>query len=175
MAADGMRQVTELHNFIPGAEEDTLFRKALGQFGTGVTVVTAQTVKGPIGMTANSFSSVSMEPPLILWCPAKSSSRYASFIEAQSFAIHVMGAEHEGLALAFAKSGQAFEGLDLAVNAQGAPIFDTCLARFECVTESIHPGGDHSIVVGRVTRAGFREGRALVFCQGRFGGFDKPA
>lgn len=171
----GYGQVRELHSFTPGAQEDVSFRKALGQFGTGVTVVTAQTAKGPIGMTANSFSSVSMEPPLVLWCPAKSSSRYAAFIEAQHFAIHVMGVEHEGIALAFAKSGQAFDGLDLAFNAQGAPIFDACLARFECVTESIHAGGDHSIVVGRVMRAGFREGKALVFCQGRFGGFDKPA
>jgi flavin reductase (DIM6/NTAB) family NADH-FMN oxidoreductase RutF len=173
MMADGTRQGAQLHSFIPDAQNDRLFRTALGQFGTGVTVITAQTAKGPIGMTANSFSSVSMEPPLVLWCPAKSSSRYAHFIEARHFAIHVLGAAHEGIALAFAKSGQAFDTLDAAVNSDGVPIFDNCLARFECDTHAIHNGGDHSIVLGQVTRAAFREGEALVFCQGHFGGFGR--
>lgn len=173
--ADGTRQMAQMHRFTPGADTQRQFRNALGQFATGVTVVTAQTPQGPIGMTANSFSSISMDPALVMWSPAKSSSRYASFIEARNFAIHVMAPEHEDVAMAFAKSGQAFDGLDVDFNAQGVPLLNDCLARFECVTHQIHDAGDHSIVLGQVLSAASREGEALIFCQGRFRRFDKKA
>ncbi len=175
MMADGTRTLARLNSFMPGPDTQRQFRTALGQFGTGVTVVTAQTPTGPIGMTANSFSSVSMEPPLVLWCPAKSSSRYPHFIAAKHFAIHVMGIEHEEITMGFAKSGQAFDGLDVTLNAEGVPLLGDCLARFECTTHQIHDAGDHSIVLGRVRSAAFREGDALIFCQGRFRRFDNQA
>lgn len=175
MMADGTRHMTQMDRFDPGPDTQRQFRNALGQFATGVTVVTAQSPNGPIGMTANSFSSVSMDPALVLWCPAKSSSRYAAFTTADHFAIHVMGAEHEEIAMGFAKSGQAFDGLDVAMNTQGVPLLGDCLARFECTTHQIHDAGDHAIVLGRVTSAAFREGEALVFCQGGFRQFDKEA
>nr|WP_187429861.1 flavin reductase family protein [Roseobacter litoralis] len=164
-----------MHSFAPGPQTQRPFRDALGQFATGVTIVTAQTAQGPIGMTANSFSSISLEPPLVMWSPAKASSRYAHFIQAQHFAIHVMAYEHEDTVLKFAKSGQAFEGLDVEINAQGVPILNDCLARFECATHRVHDAGDHSIVLGRVLSAASREGEALIFCQGRFRQFDKQA
>lgn len=175
MMADGTRTMAQMHSFVPAGETQRQFRNALGQFATGVTVVTAPTPDGPLGMTANSFSSVSMDPPLITWCPAKSSSRYAPFAAAPHFAIHVMGCAHEAIAMRFAKSGQAFEGLDVELNAQGVPLLGDCLARFECTTHQVHDAGDHAIILGRVTSAAFREGDALVFCQGKFGAFDKEA
>lgn len=175
MMADGTRQMAGLHSFTPGPDTERQLRSAFGQFATGVTVVTARTSTGPIGMTANSFSSVSLDPALVLWCPAKSSSRYAHFIDAAHFAIHVMGVEHEHIAMGFAKSGQAFDGLDVTTNANGVPLLGDCLARFECTAHQIHDAGDHSIVVGRVGSAAFREGDALIFCQGRFRRFDNQA
>ncbi len=173
--ADGTAHMAQMRSFIPGPETQRQFRDALGQFSTGVTVVTAQTAQGPIGMTANSFSSISMDPPLVMWSPAKSSSRYAYFTQAQHFAIHVMAAEQEDIALGFARSGQAFDGLAVDINAQGVPLLNDCLARFECSTHEIHDAGDHAIVLGRVLSAASREGDALTFCQGRFRAFDKEA
>ncbi|MEP2642794.1 flavin reductase family protein [Roseobacter sp.] len=173
--ADGSHQMPQLHSFTPGTDTQRQFRDAMGRFATGVTVITAQTPTGPIGMTANSFSSVSMDPPLVLWCPAKSSSRYAHFVAAPHFAIHVMGAEHEDIAVGFAKLAQAFDGLDVTQNAQGVPLLGDCLARFECTTHAIHDAGDHSIVLGHVGSAAFREGEALIFCQGRFRQIDNRA
>lgn len=175
MMADGTRQMAKLNSFVPGPDTQLQLRAAFGQFGTGVTVVTAQTADGPIGMTANSFSSVSLDPALVLWCPAKSSSRYPHFAAATDFAIHLMGAEHEDIAMGFAKSAHAFDGLDVTHNAHGVPLLGDCLARFECSTHQIHDAGDHAIVVGRVRSAAFREGDALIFCQGRFRRFDNPA
>ena len=151
------------------------FRTALGRFATGVTVVTAQTPQGPIGMTANSFSSVSMDPPLVMWCPAKASSRYRHFAEARHFAIHVLGEDDEALAMNFARSGHAFDGLDVTENRHGVPLLGRCLARFECATHQLHDAGDHAIVLGRVISAAFREGEALIFSQGQFRRFDKEA
>ncbi len=170
--ADGSRQMTQLRPFMPAADTARQFRDALGQFSTGVTVVTAQTPTGPIGMTANSFSSISMDPPLVMWSPAKSSSRFQHFNAAKHFAIHVMASEHEDIAMGFARSGQAFDGLDVELNAQGVPLLGDCLARFECSTYQIHDAGDHAIVLGRVLSAASREGEALIFCQGRFRRFD---
>lgn len=170
---DGTMEMNPLHCLDLSADTQRHFRDALGRFPTGVTVVTAMTDSGPIGMTANSFSSVSMDPPLVLWCPAKSSSRYAHFLRARHFAIHVMAAENEALAMGFAKSGSAFDALDMQYNMRGVPVLNDCLARFECETHQIHDAGDHSIVLGRVETAAFREGEALIFSQGRFRQFDK--
>lgn len=164
-----------MQHFEPHDDNHRLFRDALGRFASGVTVVTAHTPQGPVGMTANSFTSVSMEPPLVLWCPAKSSSRYALFAGAKDFAIHVLAANQQKEALAFARSGTAFDAMDVDVTDRGVPIFNDCLARFECQTYGLHDAGDHSIMVGLVRHAAFRNGAPLVFSQGSFGQFDKVA
>ncbi|MFK7763995.1 MAG: flavin reductase family protein [Roseobacter sp.] len=161
--------------FEPNAETQRLFRDGLGRFASGVTIVTAATDDGGVGMTANSFSSVSMDPPLVLWCPAKKSSRFALFENASHFAIHVLGADQEAVALDFARSGTAFDGIDVEMNANGVPLMSACLARFECETEVLHDAGDHAIMVGRVRTAAFREGAPLIFSQGRFRRFDNEA
>lgn len=173
--ADGSRQMEQMRRFTPAPETQRHFRDALGQFPTGVTVVTAHTPQGPIGMTANSFSSISLDPPLVMWSPAKSSGRYGAFIQADHFAIHIMASEHEDIAMGFARSGQAFDGLDVELNTQGVPLLNDCLARFECDTHAIYDAGDHSIVLGRVLSAASREGEPLIFGQGRFRRFDKKA
>jgi flavin reductase (DIM6/NTAB) family NADH-FMN oxidoreductase RutF len=157
--------------FVPGPETARAFRDALGRFATGVTVVTCATADGPLGFTANSFASLSLDPPLVLWSPAKASRRYAPFVEAAHFAIHVLGAEQGGMGAGFARDGTAFGAVPWGLNAEGVPVIDGTLARFECARAALHDAGDHTIVVGQVLRASFREGEPLVFSSGRYGGF----
>jgi flavin reductase (DIM6/NTAB) family NADH-FMN oxidoreductase RutF len=158
------------HSFDPAEADSRAFRDALGRFTTGVTVITCGTPTGPLGITANSFASLSLTPPLVLWSPAKSSSRYPFFMAADHFAIHVLGREQEELCRAFARSGDAFDGLDWAMSEDGAPLIDGCLSRFECKLAATHDGGDHSILVGRVTRVTTRAGAPLLFHGGQYGG-----
>lgn len=157
--------------FVPGPETARAFRDALGCYGTGVTVVTTLTDDGPLGMTANSFASVSLDPALVLWSPAKTSSRHAAFAGADRFAIHVMAENQDSLARQFARQGNAFDTVAWHLSEDNIPILDGCLARFECATETVHDGGDHSIIVGRVLRGAHRPGRGLIFKQGQYGGF----
>lgn len=148
------------------------FRDTLSQFATGVTIVTTAGPSGPIGITANSFASVSLDPPLVLWSPAKSSQRFSHFSNARAFAIHVLAAHQHEVCAGFARDWAAFDDLTLGQNAEGVPIFDACLARYECSLETAHDAGDHMIIVGRVLRAGHREGRPLVFHAGQYGDFN---
>lgn len=157
--------------FSPTVENQRLFRDALGCFATGVTVVTTQTPTGPLGMTANSFSAVSLDPALVLWSPAATSQRYPYFAKSAHFSIHVMRCEQKQLALEFARRGDAFDLTDWATNADGVPVLTTCLARFDCATHAIHKGGDHAIIVGRVLRATLSSGAPLVFAQRAYGSF----
>ncbi|GAA6207948.1 flavin reductase family protein [Cognatishimia sp. WU-CL00825] len=158
-------------SFVPGPETAREFRDALGCFATGVTVVTAQTASGPIGMTANSFSSLSLTPPLVLWSPAKSSKRYPFFAAATHFAIHVMRQDQAHMAQTFAKSGDCFGQFDWVPNDNGVPVLDACLGVFECTQVASHDAGDHQILIGQVDRAAFRSGSPLVFSRGKYGNF----
>lgn len=160
-----------MESFIPGPETQRDFRDALGQFATGVTVVTCNSADGPIGITANSFASVSLDPPLVLWSPARASRRFPYFEAADRFAIHILGDEQTDVCRAFVRDGAAFDAVDWSVGEDGVPLIEGCLARFECAREAVHEGGDHLIVVGRVLRAAFRTGRPLVFCAGCYGRF----
>ena len=159
------------HSFDPTEEDSRAYRDALGRFGTGVTVVTCATQGGPLGITANSFASVSLDPPLVLWSPAKSSTRYPFFMAADHFAIHVVGAEQAGICQAFAREGNPFDRFDWSTGANGVPLLNNCLSRFECTKTAEYDGGDHSIVVARVTQVTTREGDPLLFYSGRYGGF----
>lgn len=157
--------------FVPTPENERLFRDALGCFATGVTVVTVGTDVGPLGMTANSFSSVSLAPPLILWCPARNSERHPHFAEAQHFAIHMLRDDQTDLAMTFARNGDPFADMAFDTNEQNVPLLPDCLARFECSTYAVHDGGDHDIVVGEVKRLWVGTGTPLVFAQSAFGNF----
>jgi flavin reductase (DIM6/NTAB) family NADH-FMN oxidoreductase RutF len=169
--ADGALTMADMQHTVPGPDTQRDFRNALGRFTTGVTVVTAPTENGPVGITVNSFASVSLDPPLIMWCPAKASHRFPHFFAARHFAIHVMGTEHSTVAQNFANSASSFDGLTAHVNGDGVTVFDDCIARYECTTVQTHDAGDHLIIVGRVTLAAHREGEALVFSRGLYGRF----
>ncbi|MHA6262369.1 flavin reductase family protein [Arenibacterium sp. CAU 1754] len=157
--------------FSPGPGNERPYRDALGCFGTGVTVVTTLGPRGPVAMTANSFSSVSLDPALVLWCPGKKSQRHDVFVGAERYIIHIMAEDQQDLALHFARTGEAFETVDWAPTPDGLPVLAGCLARFECRRVAVHDAGDHSIVVGQVEQAAYRPGQGLMFKRGQYGGF----
>lgn len=165
---DGRQEATQI---TPGTSDPRLLRDALGRFATGVTVVTCTTADGPVGITANSFASVSLDPALVLWSIARSSSRFAAFATAQDFAIHILGADERDLAARFAKAGAGFDGLALDAGPGTAPLIGGTLARFDCTLHATIDGGDHIILLGRVRAASFRDGAPLVFSAGHYGGF----
>ena len=155
------------------AQDAGEFRGALGSFVTGVTVVTTQTSDGPVAIVANSFASVSLEPPLVLWSPAKASRRFPFFADAPHFAIHVLAADQRDVCTAIVQSMTAIKDIPMQRSACGMPIIDGALATFECDLETRHDAGDHVIVVGRVTKAHHRSGSPLVFHGGKYGMFQQ--
>lgn len=157
--------------FFPDAEHARAFRDALGRFATGVAVVTVAGPAGPLGFTANSFAAVSLDPPLVLWSPARAASRFAAFAGAAHYAIHLLGLEQADLCHRFSRGGPGFAGLDHSLTPEGVPVLQGALARFECARHAAHDGGDHLIIVGRVIRCTLRPGAPLVFSQGAYGGF----
>ena len=157
--------------FTPGPDTARDFRNALGQFATGVTIVTCRSEAGPLGITANSFASVSLDPPLVLWSPARSSKRFAAFEAAEHYAIHIVEEGQVDVCGHFVKNGTDFDGLAWHEGAHGVPLLDGCLARFECTRHAIHDGGDHAIIVGQVTAAAIGQGNPLLFAKGSYGRF----
>ena len=146
------------------------FRNALGAFTTGVTIVTTRDAEGhDVGLTVNSFNSVSLEPPLVLWSLARSSGSLGAFVEAEYFAVHILGARQEALSNLFAKRGaDKFAGIELGRGHGGVPLLDGCAARFECRTAYRHEGGDHEIFVGEVLTFEHFDAAPLVFQKGGY-------
>lgn len=145
------------------------FRQALGQFATGVTIVTTAGDAGPVGVTANSFTSVSLDPPLVLWSLRRESSNLAAFQRAMHFAIHILAAEQTDLASHFARSASdKFASTEWTPGVGGAPLLPGVAARFECSRHAEHDGGDHVTFVGRVERYSCYDRAGLVFSQGRY-------
>jgi flavin reductase (DIM6/NTAB) family NADH-FMN oxidoreductase RutF len=157
--------------FTTDAIDSRALRDALGRFATGITVITIPTRDGPMGFTANSFASVSLDPPLVLWSPARTSARFPFYAAAQHYAIHVLGAEQSDLSGRFVRGGTGFDGLAHETGAHDVPILPQALARFDCLQVATHDGGDHLIIVGRVLRASARDGQPLIFSQGGYGRF----
>ncbi|MGY6548509.1 MAG: flavin reductase family protein [Roseinatronobacter sp.] len=157
--------------FTPSPETTRAFRDALGGFATGVTLVTIESEGGPMGFAANSFAAVSLDPPLVLWSPAKSSRRFAQYHAAQHYAIHVLPVDAGPLVQRFLSGGPGFEGLDPARNSEGVPVLNQAVARFDCRQRAVHDGGDHAIILGEVLRVCHPGGPGLVFCQGQYGQF----
>jgi 3-hydroxy-9,10-secoandrosta-1,3,5(10)-triene-9,17-dione monooxygenase reductase component len=146
------------------------FRQALGAFTTGVTIVTTVDASGTnIGVTANSFNSVSLTPPMVLWSLARTSTNIDAFLRAKHFAVHVLASDQDALAARFAKRGiDRFVGLELTRGPDGIPLLDGCAARFECRTAFQYEGGDHVIFVGEVSKFEHWNHEPLVFKRGRF-------
>lgn len=167
--ADGTMGMDD--GFVPGPETARRFRDALGRFATGVTVVTGQGPEGPVGLTANSFSSLSLDPALVMWSPARASRRGMVLARAERFAIHVLGLDQAALCWHFAKTGEDMALPEVSFDADGVPVIAGALARFDCQRWAVYDGGDHEIVVGRVLRATLREGAPMVFSAGKYGTF----
>jgi flavin reductase (DIM6/NTAB) family NADH-FMN oxidoreductase RutF len=147
------------------------FRDALGMFATGVTIVTARTPEGElVGLTANSFNSVSLAPPLVLWSLARSAGSMAAFSAGSHYAINILGADQQELARQFAaKNVDRYQGVSFSLGASGAPLLQGAAATFECFNRSRYEEGDHVIFVGEVERCEHRAGASpLLFHGGRF-------
>ena len=156
-----------------GGSEPRVLRDALGCFGTGVTVITTMTPEGePIGLTANSFTSVSLDPPLILFSLAKTSGNLDIFRTARGFAVNVLHIGQQPVAGRFARrDGPRFEGMDWAQRGEGggSPILAGSLASFDCKTYAVHEGGDHLIFIGEVEQAWFEPHRdPLLYFRGKY-------
>ena len=147
------------------------FRNALACFPTGVTLVTARSAeRHPIGITVNSFTSVSLDPPLILWCAYRRSHRFETFVQADAFTVSVLDATHQAVSTRLAKPGEhRLDGIPLVATQSGAPALADALAVFECRREAVYEGGDHAVIIGLVVQFQFRSaGAPLVFFRGRY-------
>ena len=145
-------------------------RHALGRFATGVTVITTRTPSGKLeGLTANSFSAVSLDPPLVLWSLRNNAQSLQSFMDAGYFAVNVLAADQCDLSRHFATPSQdKFTDRSFATGLGGCPLLPSTLASFECSTEHTVVGGDHIIFIGRVHRATYRDGEPLIFSAGQY-------
>jgi flavin reductase (DIM6/NTAB) family NADH-FMN oxidoreductase RutF len=148
------------------------FRTALGSFPTGVAVITTRaSVEHHLGITVNSFASVSLDPPLVLWCMDKKSDRHHVFTKARSYTVSILGTEHQEVSSRLAKQGShSLDGIALRETKLGPPALADALAVFECEAAQIHDAGDHSILIGRVIHFSRHEhGAPLVFFRGKYG------
>lgn len=143
-------------------------RDAFGCFATGITLVTTQTEDGPVGFIANSFSSLSLEPPLIMWALSNHARRRPFFENAEHFAVHILRDDQDPICKAFTTRQDAFDGLNLSMNADGVPVIDDCLARFDCQRHASYPGGDHQIILGRINAFKHGPGNGLIYLRGKF-------
>jgi flavin reductase (DIM6/NTAB) family NADH-FMN oxidoreductase RutF len=146
------------------------YRRALGQFATGVTVVTTRASDGRrIGLTVNSFSSVSLDPPLVLWSLARKAASFADFSSATHFAVNVLGAGQHHLSRQFSTQlPDRFAGVDCAEGPAGCPLLSGAIAQFVCRIVQRHDGGDHVIFLGAVEEYKWLDGEPLVFHSGRY-------
>jgi len=146
------------------------FRQCLGKFATGVTIVTCADDEGrPYGITANSFSSVSLEPRLILWNIAKVSNSLQAFLDAEYFAINILASDQRPLSSHFAKSDHTlFDTVEISRSDDNVPLIPGTLACVECRTHQIHDCGDHYIVVGEVLRFASSKRKPLLFFSGKY-------
>ena len=146
------------------------YRRALSSFATGIAVVTTLDSEGAqIGITINSFSSVSLDPPLVLWSIAKDAGSYDDFIATEHFAVNILGKHQEHLCERFARPGaEKFGSIEFNSGVGGVPLLTDFAACFACSVEHRYDGGDHTIIVGRVLEFEDRETDPLIFYRGHF-------
>jgi len=155
----------------PAPFDARAYRNALGCFATGVTIITTRRPNGEyVGLTANSFTSVSLDPPLILWSLDRRANSLPAFEESLHFAVNVLAKGQADLSTRFAKAGEnKFDGLKLQQGIGGVPLLDGCAARFQCKSEFRYWGGDHIIFIGRVEAFDSCGHPPLLFVRGRYG------
>jgi len=150
-------------------DDTRAFRRALGQFATGVTVMTAEVGASMAGVTVNSFCSLSLDPPLILWSIARTSRSFPVFESSSHFAVSILGANQLEVSQAFASSSEnKFENVAWRRGLNGVPLLEGAIATLECARNRTYDGGDHIIIVGRVERYSYVDGDALLYVQGRY-------
>lgn len=146
------------------------FRTVLGHFGTGVTVITGMSPQGPAGFACQSFAALSLDPPLVLFCPGKTSRTWPVIEASGHFAVNVLAAEQQDVSTVFGSRGEdKFATVAWSPAPSGAPLLDGVAAWIDCAIEAVHDGGDHHIVIGRVRRLGpAKPVRPLLFYRGRY-------
>jgi flavin reductase (DIM6/NTAB) family NADH-FMN oxidoreductase RutF len=148
------------------------FREVLGHFATGITIVTALEEGVPVGFSCQSFAALSLDPPMVVLAPARTSTSWPRIRAAGSFCVNILGEHQEAVCRAFAISGgDKFSGVGWRPGLTGAPVIDNSLAVVECELGDIFDGGDHEIVIGRVVALEVGEGGPLLFYRGGFGRF----
>ncbi|HXR54753.1 MAG TPA: flavin reductase family protein [Acidimicrobiales bacterium] len=154
----------------PASIDAARFREVLGHFASGVTVVTAAG-EDPVGFTCQAFAALSLEPPMVLLAPAKSSTSWPRIARAGAFCVNILASDQEALARSFSVSGgHKFAGVAWrGAPATGAPLLDGVVAWAECQLEQIYESGDHEVVTGRVVSLGTGDGLPLLFYRGGFG------
>jgi 3-hydroxy-9,10-secoandrosta-1,3,5(10)-triene-9,17-dione monooxygenase reductase component len=152
------------------SDQQKQFRSALGKFATGVTIITTRDDKGvAVGVTASSFNSVSLSPPLVLWSLGRDSANLDNFCSANGFNVHVLGAHQSALSNTFARTGSdKFCGLDVTDPAGTYPRLPDYAALFRCTTKFQYDGGDHIIFVGEVTSFESHDIEPLIYCGGQY-------
>lgn len=150
--------------------EPSTFREAMARFPSGVTIVTTEDAAGERwGFTASAFTSLSMDPPLVLVCLSTSAQCADVFAATESFAVSILRPEHTELAKRFASRGaDKFGGGDFVRGTLGCPVLEDSLATVECTLHTRYPGGDHHILIGAVRTSSVREGEPLVYCNRNF-------
>ena len=158
------------HLYLDGQHDTRQLRNALGRFPTGVTVITTRTPDGKLeGLTANSFSALSLDPPLVLWSIRRNALSLPGFLASGHFAINVLGVGQSDLSQRFATPNEnKYGGLVYEEGLGGSPVLDGVLASFECETQSTIDGGDHVLFVGRVHKVSYHDGEPLIFNAGRY-------
>jgi 3-hydroxy-9,10-secoandrosta-1,3,5(10)-triene-9,17-dione monooxygenase reductase component len=162
---------SQLHVLPP---DPATYRTVLGHFATGVTVITAIDGEEPVGMACNSFTSVSLEPALVLFCAAKSSTTWPRIQASGKWAANILGEDGEEVCRLFAQKGaDRFAHISYTLGRTGSPILRESLAFVDCETEAEYDAGDHTIVVGRVLELGYAsEAKPLLFYRGGYGRFE---
>ena len=146
------------------------FRNVLGQFCTGVTIITTIDDGAPVGFACQSFAALSLEPPLVLFCPTKASRSWAAIERSGRFCVNVLAEEQQQTCARFgSREPDKFAGIDWTASPLGSPILDGSLAHIDCTVETVHDGGDHFVVFGRVhSMSELRSERPLLFYRGQY-------
>jgi 3-hydroxy-9,10-secoandrosta-1,3,5(10)-triene-9,17-dione monooxygenase reductase component len=149
------------------------FREVLGHFATGITIVTATEDGEPVGFSCQSFAALSLDPPMVILAPAKSSTSWPRIARAGSFCVNILSEDQEAVCRAFAVSGgNKFDGVDWTPGVTGSPLIDGSLATVECTLGAIYEGGDHELVTGHVVDMEIGKGSPLIFYRSGFGRFE---
>ena len=169
------------HTPIPGDPESAArartFRDVLGLFASGVTVVTSISDGTPVGMTCQSFSSVSLEPPLVMFCPARTSRAWPTMQRAGFFCVNFLAADQAEISQAMATKGtDKYDGIAWRPATTGAPLLEGVIGVVDCTVQSVHEAGDHYVVLGRVRELGFGEAdrKPLLYYRGGYDTVTRP-